>query len=89
MGIASKKEEASASVECMIEIEGVNIPFVDTLNVMNGLNYAQFLEAILRITYYKKDASPEQRNNPDGFKNTLEAMFADADLDLKKRARND
>ena len=56
---------------------------------MNGLNYAQFLEAILRITYYKKDVSPEQRNNPDGFKNTLEAMFADADLDLKKRARND
>ena len=40
MGIATKKEEASAAVECMIEIEGVNIPFVDTLNVMNGLNYA-------------------------------------------------
>lgn len=72
----------------MHEIDGVTIPFQDTLNIMNGLNYAQFLEAILRIAYYKKENS-DQAGNPDGFKNTLESMFADAELDLKKRAKSD
>lgn len=46
------------------------------------------MEAILRIAYYKKDNS-EQAGNPEGFKNTLEAMFADAELDIKKKAKND
>lgn len=55
---------------------------------MNGLNYAQFLEAILRIAYWKKDNS-DQANNDDGFKNILETMFADADLNLKKRTNED
>jgi hypothetical protein len=41
----------------MNDIDGVNTPFTDTLNVMNGLNYAQFLEAILRIAYWKKNNS--------------------------------
>lgn len=57
MGIAKSKEQASAACECMMEIDGVSIPFADTLNVMNGLNYAQFLEAILRIAYWKKNNS--------------------------------
>lgn len=88
MDIAKTKDEASSAVECMIEIDGVSIPFADTLNILNGLNYAQFLEAILRIAYYKKEHS-DQAGNPEGFKNTLESMFADADLDLKKRQKND
>ena len=33
------------------EIDGVSIPLEETLNIKNGLNYAQFLEAILRIAY--------------------------------------
>ena len=88
MDIARSKEEATAAQECMHEIDGVIIPFADTLNIMNGLNYAQFLEAILRIAYYKKENS-EQAGNPEGFKNTLESMFADADLDIKKKSKND
>lgn len=88
MDIAKTKEEATAASEVMIEIDGVDIPFNDTLNILNGLNYAQFLEAILRIAYYKKEHS-DQAGNPEGFKNTLESMFADADLDLKKRCKND
>lgn len=88
MQLAHSKDEASATVECMHEIDGVQIPFADTLNIMNGLNYAQFLEAILRIAYYKKDNS-EQAGAPDGFKNTLESIFADAELDLKKRQKAD
>jgi hypothetical protein len=31
------------------DIDGVNVPFCDTLNLMNGVNYAQFLEAFLMI----------------------------------------
>jgi hypothetical protein len=88
MDFAKTKDEASSASECMIEIDGVNIPFADTLNILNGMNYAQFLEAILRIAYYKKEHS-DQAGNPEGFKNTLESMFADADLDIKKRQKND
>tara|TARA_B110000503_G_C6933746_1_gene323894 strand:+ start:283 stop:405 length:123 start_codon:yes stop_codon:yes gene_type:complete len=40
MDIAKKKDEASAASECMNDIDGVTIPFVETLNIMNGLNYA-------------------------------------------------
>jgi len=40
MDIAKTKDEASSAVECMIEIDGVSIPFADTLNILNGLNYA-------------------------------------------------
>ncbi len=69
-----------------MEIDGVSIPFADTLNVMNGLNYAQFLEAILRIAYWKKNNS-DQKGSVDGFKVTLETMFADAELDIKKKAK--
>jgi len=88
MNIAQSRDECSTSTECMHEIDGVITPFTDTLNIFNGLNYAQFLEAILRIAYYKKDNS-DQAGNHDGFKNTLEAMFADADLDIRKRAKED
>lgn len=56
MDIAKSREDASAVSEgCMGEIDGVQVPFAETLNSMNGLNYAQFLEAILRIAYYKKE----------------------------------
>ena len=72
----------------MHEIDGVSVPFTDTLNIFNGLNYAQFLEAILRIAYYKKDNS-DQAGAHDGFKNTLEAMFADCDIDIRKQAKTD
>lgn len=57
MGIAHSRDEATMVSDCMHEIDGVTIPFTDTLNIFNGLNYAQFLEAILRIAYYKKDNS--------------------------------
>ena len=86
--IAASKEEVTHVSESMHEIDGVTIPFQDTLNIMNGINYAQFLEAILRIAYFKKDNS-DQAGNPEGFKNTLEGMFADVELDIKKKAKND
>lgn len=88
MGLADSKEDLSQTVECMMEIDGVKTPFADTLNIDNALNYAQFLEAILRIAYYKKNES-DQAGNVDGFKNTLESIFAETELDLKKRQKVD
>ena len=57
------------------------------MNILNGMNYAQFLEAILRIAYWLKDNSAE-KGNEDGFANTLESLFADAEFDIKKKAKN-
>ena len=37
------------------DIEGINIPPDDTINVKNGINYAQFLEALLRICMHKSE----------------------------------
>ena len=88
MKIAATREEALAAAECMHQIDGVHIPFSDTLNISNGLNYAQFLEAILRIAYWLKDNGPE-KNNEDGFANTLETLFSEAELDIKKLGKND
>ena len=88
MEIAKSREEATNTTDCMQEIDFVQIPFQDTLNVNNSLNYAQFLEALLRIAYYKKDNS-DRKGQPDGFKDTLEAMFADVELDIKKKAKQD
>ena len=55
------------------EIDGITMPVDDTLNIKNGLNYAQFLEALLRIGYLKADASEDQ--STQAFKNALDNMF--------------
>lgn len=88
MDLARSSEEATSTAQCMEEIDFVQIPFQDTLNVNNSLNYAQFLEALLRIAYYKKDTG-DRKGSPDGFKDTLESMFADVELDLKKKIKSD
>ena len=72
MQIASTREEATVTAQCMEEIDFVQIPFQDTMNVNNNLNYAQFLDALLRIGYYKKENSNKFKGAPNGFKDTLE-----------------
>jgi hypothetical protein len=47
------------------------------------MNYAQFLEAILRIGYIKS----EETGAP--FKTTLERMFQNANIDIGKRSEVD
>ena len=37
------------------EIDGMFVPIDDTLNIKGGMNYAQFLSALLRIGYLKAD----------------------------------
>jgi len=44
------------------------MPLSDTLNIKNGLNYAMFLEGIIRIAYHKL----EESGDSDGYKSILE-----------------
>jgi hypothetical protein len=46
------------------------------------------LESILRISYWLRDNGPE-KNNEDGFANTLETLFSEAELDIKKVAKTE
>lgn len=55
------------------DIEGLNMPPDDTLNVRNGMNYAQFLEALLRICMYKSELAEVKL--PGAFKRVLEDVF--------------
>jgi len=55
------------------EIDGIFIPVDDTLNIKGGMNYAQFLSALLRIGYIKAEQSGDQSNQ--AYKNALDYMF--------------
>ena len=46
----------------LYEIDGMFSPVDDTLNIKGGMNYAQFLSAILKIGYLKADESNDQSN---------------------------
>ena len=55
------------------EIDGMYTPVDDTLNIKAGMNYAQFLSALLRIGYIKAEQSNDQTSQ--AYKNSLEQMF--------------
>ena len=59
------------------------MPVEDTLNIKNGLNYAQFLEAILRIAYWRSE------NEGIPYKQAIESIFQEADLNISKRQMAD
>lgn len=63
------------------------VPVDDTLNVKGGMNYAQFLSALLRIAYIKADQSGDQSNQ--AYKNALDAMFQNSKIDISKRQMDD
>lgn len=87
MKLASSTKEVIDMFQTLNEIEGIHIPVEDTLNIKNGMNYAQFLEAILRIAYLKSDEMEDTFAKAPGgkFKNTLEYMFQNASIDVHKR----
>lgn len=55
MNLASTRQEVGRLCESLHEV--IKLPITDTLNIANGLNYSQFLEALLRIAYAKLDES--------------------------------
>jgi hypothetical protein len=72
MRLATRSSEVLKYYQMTLkDIEGVNAPPDDTLNVRNGLNYAQFLEAILRICIFKADMSGAKGE----YKRVLEDLF--------------
>jgi hypothetical protein len=53
MDLANSPTDIIRIYEKISEIEGLTTPVEDTLNIKNGINYAQFLEALLRIAFIK------------------------------------
>ena len=64
-------------------IEGLTMPVEDTLNIKNGFNYAQFLEALLRIAFLKA----AEKNQT--YAATLEEIFQNPNLDIHNRIKTD
>ena len=58
---------------CNSVLDKIIPPIDDTLNIKNGINFAQFLESILRIAYYKMQNNDELAKG--GYKNVLQALF--------------
>lgn len=74
------------------EIDGLNVPFSDTLNLMNGVNYAQFLEAFLMIANQKTKAKEGSDNTQEFnrlYKETLKNIFENATFEMEKRQKID
>lgn len=64
------------------------MPFDDTLNIKNGINFAQFLECILQIAYFK--VTDEERTQVKGaYSDMLQQIFQDGTLDINTKAVND
>ena len=53
MNLAKSPQDVMQICQGISAIEGFTMPVEDTLNIKNGLNYAQFLEALLRIAFIK------------------------------------
>jgi len=86
MKLASTYNDALRIFESLHEL--IRLPLQDTLNIKNGLNYAMFLESIIRTGYHKMEENGE--TEIDGaYKNILEQMFNEGNIELKKRMMED
>jgi cell division protein YceG involved in septum cleavage len=89
LGFANNRNEINSIAEYIHEIDGFQAHIQEPLNIFNGMNYSQFLEAILRVAYFKKANNAELADHMDGYKNSLEGMFVDSTIDIKNRASED
>ena len=73
--IVSTREEAVAICsQALQEVCFVKLPFQDTLNIRNTFTYVQFMEAHLRIGYFKKQQS-EAKGEPITYKDIMNKIF--------------
>ena len=86
MNLAHTRQDIMRLSECLHEI--IHLPISDTLSVKNGLNYALFLEALIRIAYYKLEES-EYAGQESGYKNVLDTIFNEGNIELKRRMMED
>lgn len=93
MDLAQSTTEVVDMFQVLSDIDGVERIVEDTLNIKNGLNYAQFLEALLMIAHLKtKQAggSPENATEfTNIYKETLEGIFSNQLFDISKRVQAD
>lgn len=86
MKLAGSYNESLRIFESLHEL--IRLPLQDSLSIKNGINYAQFLETIVRTAYHKMEENGE--TEVDGaYKNVLEQMFNDGNIELKKRMMED
>lgn len=69
MRLTHTRDEALRICEALHEL--IHVPLSDTLNIKNGLNYAMFLEAIIRIAYHKLEVNGSD-DRDSGYKSVLE-----------------
>lgn len=66
----------------------IRMPVDDTLNIKNGLNFAQFLECILQSAYFKLNEAGRTQEE-DAYGDTLQKLFQTATNEIKHRAADD
>ena len=86
MKLAGSYNEALRIFESLHEL--IRLPLQDSLSIKNGLNYAMFLETIIRTAYHKMEENGETEVE-GAYKNVLEQMFNDGNIELKKRMMED
>ena len=85
-GIAATKDEINLYFQ---QLNTLIIPPVDnTLNIKNGLNFAQFLESILRITDIKAKSN-DQPDHEENYRLMLQQIFQDATMAIKRKSEED
>ena len=88
-GIATKRDEIR---EYFLKLDTLIIPPPENvLNVKNGLNMAQFLEAILRIVDFQAEESkvPDDPDNDKKFRIILQSIFQDGYANLQNKIEED
>ena len=78
---AKSKDELQLLLQHMEN--AVPTPILDSLNVLNGINFAQFLEAVMRIAYAR------HLENNAGIAKNLQFALQDATLEIRNRRRDD
>lgn len=85
-GIATTKDEIRIYFQ---QLDSLIIPPPENvLNIKNGLNFAQFLEAILRIVDIKARNS-DQPDNEEVYRLMLQQIFQDATMSIQRKSEED
>jgi len=85
-GIADTKEKIKLYFDQLTTL--IIPPLENILNIKNGLNFAQFLEAILRIIDFKAKNSGDS-DNEEEYRMLLEQTFQDGTINVKNKSAED
>lgn len=85
-GICTRKEEIDTYFQHLDTL--IIQPLNDTLNINNGFNFAQFLEATLRIIMLKSE-SIETPEPELAYRNTLQEIFQNATINFEQKVVSD